>query len=195
MNSNACGEELGMKTARSVSFSFVVSTLLVLVLASSAWAQTVYTKYNIHAQTGRDIKASYANWTDPGDGHTIFQPNTRITICKWRRGFCFTVRDGRKVYFEFDKGRMKMSAQEYIKLITSPKPVSMQGLTDKDREGVRQGIAMAGMTKKGVMTALGYPATHRTPTLEDNKWTYWRNRFRTLVVHFDDKGIVTNVQY
>ena len=44
------------------------------------------------------------------------------------------------------------------------------------------------MTKNGVRIALGYPAAHRTPSLENNSWIYWHNRFGTKVIEFDRKG-------
>ena len=40
------------------------------------------------------------------------------------------------------------------------------------------------------MMALGYPATHRTPSLDSNTWVYWTNRFTTFEVNFNDKGLV-----
>jgi hypothetical protein len=50
------------------------------------------------------------------------------------------------------------------------------------------------MSRKGVMVALGYPAAHRTPSLDSNSWTYWTNRFKTIVVEFDAKGLVAEVR-
>ena len=49
---------------------------------------TRYLKCNVHAyDNGRDIKASYANWTNPGEGHLLIPVNTPIEIEKWRKGF------------------------------------------------------------------------------------------------------------
>ncbi|HDS15958.1 MAG TPA: outer membrane protein assembly factor BamE [Proteobacteria bacterium] len=82
-----------------------------------------------------------------------------------------------------------------MELILSAKPVSLKGLSEVDLKGVKAGKAYNGMTKKGVMAALGYPAAHETPSLDDNQWKYWRNRFRTVVVEFNTNGIVSNVRY
>jgi hypothetical protein len=49
------------------------------------------------------------------------------------------------------------------------------------------------MTKEGILTALGYPAAHRTSSLDAGTWIYWTNRFGTLSVDFDAKGKVTKV--
>lgn len=177
--------------------SLILAALLPLVWSIAAQAgSVVYNKYNIHYYgNNRDIKASYANWTDPGHGHGIVPPNTPMTIESWRRGFIIHTQTPpkKKIYFLFDEGRMKMNVATYIKDITAPAPISLEGLSPLDLEGVKSGKAMVGMTKDGVLTALGYPARHRTPSLQSNKWTYWKNRFTTLVVVFDDKGIVTEI--
>ena len=161
-----------------------------------ASGRTVYLKYNIHAQQGpRDCKASYANWTNPGTGHFIIPVNTPVEIGTFKRGFSFIIKDdGRKVFFEFHPRNMAMSVDQYIDLITSPTKVSLKGISEKDHKGIREGKAYIGMTKKGVMRALGYPATHKTPSLEANTWVYWKNRFSTMVVEFDQNGKVKRVQ-
>jgi hypothetical protein len=70
----------------------------------------------------------------------------------------------------------------------------MTGLSDIDRKGIEAGRAQKGMTRKGVRMALGYPAPHRTPSLEGRVWTYWKNRFDTKAVEFDETGHVAKIQ-
>ena len=156
----------------------------------------VYLKVNIHYQdNGKDCKASYANYTNPGAGHQILSVNTPVRIKKWRRsGFIIVdTETNREIFFEYNKGRMQMSIEEYLDKITSTSKVNIGRLSDKDRQGIEEGAAGIGMTKEGVMIALGYPATHRTPSPESNRWIYWTNRFGTIAVTFDDKGVVTGI--
>lgn len=158
-----------------------------------------YTKYNIHAQQARrDIKASYAGYVDSGDGHFFIPAGSKIILPgaghRYRNGFWFTVVDtGQRVFFEFHRGRMGMSEPEYIALITTDTPVSLDHFSEVDRKGIKAGKVSTGMTKEGVLTALGYPAKHRTPSLESNTWIYWRNRFMTMAVEFDGNGIVRSI--
>jgi len=49
------------------------------------------------------------------------------------------------------------------------------------------------MTRDQVLLSLGYPPTHRTPSLSGPEWTYWYNRWITFKVVFDDKGVVSNL--
>jgi len=155
-----------------------------------------YLKNNIHAQVGqRDIKASYANWTDPGAGHIIVPVNTPVEIGKFRKGLVIkNLTDGQRIFFEFHGRNMGMSVDEYIHLIASPTSVSVDNLSHIDRKGIKEGKVYTGMTKQGVRVALGYPAAHRTPSLEDNTWIYWHNRFRTMAVEFDHSGKVAHIR-
>ncbi len=163
------------------------------VSTTFAKSEAVYTKYNIHAQEkGRSAKASYANYTNPGVGHLIIPRGSKIEILKKnRKRFVFKdEQTQKKVTFEFHAGRMGMKINDYIALITSPTPVSNDDFSKLDLKGIKKGKALKGMTREGVMAALGYPAAHRTPSIDASRWIYWTNRFRTIAVEFDDKGLV-----
>ncbi len=164
-----------------------------------------YLKNNIHVQKQFDrkgnpvYKASYANYTSPGAGHMIVPVNTKVQIgesrtIKGRELLIIDQTDGKKIHFEYNIRNMGMSMAEYMNLISSPSPVSTEGLSSKDRQGIRDGKASVGMSKKGVQIAMGYPAPHKTPSLSDNKWIYWQNRYRTLVVEFGADGTVRRVR-
>ena len=188
------------RSALTHVLSVLLLCFLSLMLTQSAVAQddSRFTKYNIHTQ-GKDavnFKASYANYTDPGEGHVIIPVGTKIQIVKQgRRGFVFTYDNGsKKVTFEYHKTRMGMGMDEYIELITSSKPISYAKLSKQDRKGIADGRAYKGMTRKGVMAALGYPAVHRTPSLDAKTWVYWANRFRTVAVDFNDQDTVSGVR-
>jgi len=56
----------------------------------------------------------------------------------------------------------------------------------KERKAIRIGIVENGMSKDAVLMAYGYPPTIRTPSLESDRWTFWRNRWITQVADFTD---------
>lgn len=160
----------------------------------------VYLKNNIHYQSRPDrggkttLSASYANYTAPGAGHGIVPVNTAVTIAKWRGGCTITRQDtGDLIYFEYNARNTGVSLPEYLALITSPTPVSLGGLGASDLKGIKAGQAAVGMTKDGVRMALGYPAPHKTPSLTDDVWTYWRTRWVFFTVTFKN-GKVVQVQ-
>jgi len=161
----------------------------------------VYLQNNIHAysKAARGGKteyiASYANYVQPDSGHFFVPLNTAVSVGKYRGGFTLTRLDnGQLIYFEYRSGNMGgMSVEEYLNLITGPQKAYLKGLSATDRKGIKEGRVLSGMSKKGVRMAWGYPARHKTPSLEDNVWTYWRNRWVMKYVTFSN-GKVTKVQ-
>jgi hypothetical protein len=190
--------------------------LLCLVLASSwlacagdgettlesATEPIVYLKNNIHGTErssgrSRTLRASYANYIGDYANHAVIPVNTavRLTRVKSNGINMVSVADGTEITFEYNQRNMPgVSAEEYVGYITSPNRVSLSNLSRIDQKGIANGKAYVGMSKDGVRMALGYPALHKTPSLKDNTWTYWRNRFATISVEFDAGGKVKRVR-
>lgn len=181
---------------------FVFACIPVLLFADTSSPQGevdfVYLKYNIHAQDHRGgFTASYVNWTKPPRGHFVIPANTKVKIdpnYSGRRMLITEVNTKREIVFEYNAKHMGMSEEQYVKLITSPQPVSLDGFSELDKKGIAAGEAYVGMTRKGVMTALGYPATYLTSSIDNKIWTYCANRFNRILVEFDDSGIVKDVR-
>lgn len=171
-----------------------------------AEAETRYLKNNIHYQGRPDrggrmvYRASYANYVDPGAGHEILPVNSEVEISVSSRRFrgrslvIIDAKSGRTIHFEYNDRNMRLPMLEYIDLISSTKKASLSNLSAKDRKGVKDGRAYIGMSKNGIRMALGYPAKHRTPSLDNYEWVYWIDRFRTQLIHFNNKGIVTEIR-
>ncbi|PNU20649.1 hypothetical protein C2E25_06285 [Geothermobacter hydrogeniphilus] len=156
-----------------------------LMLATVGRAEELrYTRFNIHAQVKSETvaKASYANYTNPSHGHIIIPAGTKVVVKdKSRKKIVFGYAgDTKTILFDYHAPRMQMSVDEYLEKITSSTPVFWDHFSTLDKEGIAKGKVLPGMTREGVMTALGYPATHRTPSLEAATWIYWTNRFGTI---------------
>ncbi len=159
--------------------------------------KVVYLKNNIHIQqhenTG-EYRGSYANWTNPGKGHLVIPVNTQVSMGHFRSGFSIIIQSTQKsILFEVNEKNVGMGAEQYWRLITSPEPVKLDKLSEIDRKGIQEGKAYVEMTKEGVRIALGYPAPHKTPSLENNTWYYWTNRLRSIAIEFDEKGKAKSV--
>ncbi len=46
-------------------------------------------------------------------------------------------------------------------------------LTESERWSIKNGTIEKGMCRAAVLMAYGYPPSHVTPSLKDDKWTYW----------------------
>jgi hypothetical protein len=157
-------------------------------------AETAYTLTNLHPDPQR--KKLYA---------VNYQQGGLIPYCTPVK---FVELDSKRVAFEIKETGIKYY-YDYHNAAAEPFPDHLQrffgtscqevknkvkSLSQTDKEGIEAGEAKAGMTKDGVAIALGYPPRHVTPTLDMDQWTYWANRFNRFIVHFDDQGVVTDVQ-
>ena len=79
-------------------------------------------------------------------------------------------------------------------MILSKTPVSYTGLSEIDQKGISEGRPYKGMSKTGVMIALGYHCPSKTPSPEANVWYYWENRFDNYAVNFEN-GLVVSSGY
>lgn len=191
----------------------ILSAIIVLAAVAisngkpaTAEAETRYLKNNIHYQGRPDrggrmvYNASYANYVDPGAGHEILPVNSEVEISVSSRRFrgrslvIVDAKSGRTIHFEYNERNMRLPMLEYIDLISSTQKTSLGNLSAKDKKGLKDGRAYIGMTKNGIRMALGYPAKHRTPSLENNDWVYWIDRFRTQLIRFNSKGVVTEIR-
>jgi hypothetical protein len=77
---------------------------------------------------------------------------------------------------------------------TSCPRAALDRLPTLDRQGVAHGKALVGMSRQGVIFAMGYPPPHATPSLDGNRWLYWTNRFNKVAVLFDDTGHVLAIE-
>ena len=197
-----------LKTSAVILIS---SVLIVSMLAPAGQAgskkndqgqATVYLQNNIHGTervkgSKRTLRASYANYIGEYNYHAIIPVNTPVVITKVKRNgiYMTSAVDGTKITFEYNAKNMAgVSSEEYVGYITAPRKTSLKSLSPIDQKGIKDGKAYVGMSKKAVRIALGYPALHRTPSMKENIWTYWKNRFATGAVEFDTAGRVKSVR-
>ena len=70
----------------------------------------------------------------------------------------------------------------------------IRSLSKVDQDGIRAGQAHVGMTREGVLIAMGRPPFHANPTLETTTWMYWRNRYGKRAVDFGPDDKVANIR-
>lgn len=70
----------------------------------------------------------------------------------------------------------------------------IDSLSKVDQDGIRAGQPHVGMTRDGILFAMGRPPFHANPDLASDTWMYWRNRFGKLAVEFGPDGKVSNIR-
>jgi len=192
-----------MKKTLLRKLAFLVCGIVVLgmmgcepSIRQSKSGETYHLKYNFHYTTERgNARGSVANFTKLSD-HEILPYGSAVKIGSWVHGFgLIDEKSGRRINVlvksEFLAGK---SLSEYLDLILSKTPVSYTGLSEIDQKGISEGRPYKGMSKKGVMIALGYPCPHKTPSPDANVWYYWKSRFASYAVNFEN-GLVVSSGY
>jgi hypothetical protein len=121
-----------------------------------------------------------------------------VTVKKISKGAMVFEHSGTQYEFVLDKHTKgaDISLQQAAQAFFGPKcdQAKLKSLSKVDQEGIASGRAQVGMTREGVLLAMGRPPFHANPSLDVPEWMYWRNRFARVAVQFDDKGKVTNIR-
>ena len=57
-------------------------------------------------------------------------------------------------------------------------------LPPKVREAIQEGKVIPGMTREQVILSVGYPPTHRTPSVDATVWNHWASRAGRYEIHW-----------
>ena len=156
-------------------------------------AQKVYTLVNLHPDE-QNSRLYAVNYQLPG----LIPLCTEVKLEKLgRKKLVFTVPD--RGFREYTYYYHKAAAEPFDKHLTlffgtTCNKNKVAQLSKKDQEGISKGVALPGMTKQGVLYAMGRPPKHVNPTLDTLEWMYWRNKFGRRAVMFDANGIVTGTR-
>jgi len=151
----------------------------------------VYTLTNLHPDENR-AKLYSVNFQQAG----LIPLCTEVEITKAsHKQIKFRIKEtGREYKYDHHKNAgedLNTNAAKYFGKECNKNKVAK--LSKIDQDGIKQGKALMGMSKQGVIYAIGYPPVGKTPTLDATTWKYWFNRFNTFDVIFDAKGKVTQV--
>jgi len=62
--------------------------------------------------------------------------------------------------------------------------------TPEEQKNIKKGVIEKGMSKDAVIMAYGYPPAHKTPSLEGNRWLYWKALKQVVLVEFEGDKVV-----
>jgi len=102
---------------------------------------------------------------------------------------------GRKVILHHQYGTAQESMRQYIdKILVADDPrARIASYQSAVQDAIRESRVERGMTRDQVILAIGYPATHKTPSTEASEWLYWYNHWVTYRVEFGPDGKVSDI--
>jgi hypothetical protein len=150
--------------------------------------RTLYTCCNLHYDGDEINDANY--WTG-----TTLPAGTAVRIEKLTKDSVTFNAGEQRLTLEHEYGTKQESLYQYLDKIlvpNDPRP-RIGAYPPAVRRAIDKAKVERGMTRDQVILSLGYPPTHRTPSLREREWTYWYNRWVTYKVVFDDAGKVGDV--
>jgi hypothetical protein len=155
--------------------------------ASATKGQTLYTQFSMYYE---DLCHRTTNYRKGA----LVPVNTEVTFVKASSEVIIVkLPDGQNLTIENVPAFAGENIDGIFTRTFSTEKVDLTKFTDLERKMIANGEVAPGMTKAAVTVAIGYPPKHKTPTLDLNQWRYWRNRFKTFIVNFDD-GKVSKIQ-
>ena len=171
-----------------------LAAILAFGAASAASAaDQLYTAYNIwFEQPAKVYSTNYQRGNILPAGSAVKDVN------RSSKNLEFTdVRLNLKFSFEFvEKHHPGLTREQWIDrfLTTRDFAALSEGLTAAEIKAIRAGQVQVGMSRKAVLLAAGYPPEVATASPELDIWKYWRHRFGSYLVRFDDGKVSKSEQ-
>jgi len=153
--------------------------------------QQLYLQTNLKVDTRRHQINSvlYQNF----DGVGMLPVCSPVTIDSVGSGSIrFRTQDGQS-YTYVRSNHSRIPIEEHVQHYFGAGCPDVASMSAADQSGIRDGAVYEGMSKAGVLIALGYPPEHQTPSLDGDVWKYWKNRYDTFEVYFVN-GLVSGIR-
>ena len=139
----------------------------------------VYTLVNLRVDRRGNI--SSVNYQE----HALVPVCTRVRLDRVRRKeIRFTALDSGARYRFIRHRSSQLPIENHAQRIFGPTCPNLTQASAEDRAGIQAGQVYQGMSREGVLVALGYPPAHQTPSLNNDIWHYWRRRSWDFEIHF-----------
>ena len=153
----------------------------------------LYTITNLHPEP-TNLRLYSTNYQLVG----LIKRCTKVTINSIKKKkMVFTTPDGLEYDYLWQKYAMEPLPQ-HLELFFGAECDEgvIAKLSEIDQKGFKRGEALVGMSRQGVIYAIGYPPKHVNPNIDGmDSWTYWRNKFSRFIVHFNEEtGLVEEIQ-
>ena len=145
----------------------------------------IYTQTNMWVEKNRHLTTNYQRGQ-------LIPVNTEVKILDYSSKVVrFQVVSTKQVIQVVNNVRFtQLDSVGVFKRNFSKSKVNISKFSKLEKEAISQGIVKNGMSKDAVIIARGFPPVHVTPSLTQNQWKYWQNRFVTRNVLFQNDKVV-----
>lgn len=176
------------------------------VEAMAGKSEKLYTAYNVWRLRGlnmRFINYKYGNRFIPAgtevsdvsvdhadnfDGISDELPSVTFTTVQDRKRYT--------IYF-YDRYHPGKNIDDYVGLtfVSGPVEELTKGFSEDEMTAIEQGVIGDGMSKQAVLVCYGPPPEHRTRSLDDTRWLYWKSKREIIKVNFDSHGLTMDAGF
>lgn len=180
---------------------------LFLPVFFSGCARVVIVQEALQLPEGAKTYTNYNIWYEDPDNISslnyqkgrLLPFGTEVEIVE-ANGRSFTFREksnGQKFRISYDESWMMIPIEDYLKrLLTTKTPEELvAGIKPSVLEKISKGLVDEGMTRKEVLLAYGYPVVHRTPSLKDDTWIYWKEPLVTTRVVYKGDIVIAILKF
>jgi hypothetical protein len=171
-----------------------LAAILALGAANAASAaDRLYTAYNIWFESPQKV---YSTNYEKGNILPAGSEVKDVKRSKDKLEFTDVTLDLRFTFEFVDKHHPGLTGEQWMArfLTTQDFAALSQGLTSEEIKAIRAGEVKAGMSRKAVLLAAGYPPEVGTASTKLDTWKYWRHRFGSYPVRFSEGKVESSEQ-
>ena len=138
----------------------------------SQWTgKDAYTKHGFHYEKNRHMATNYIR------GFYV-PPATKVTVTEVTSKTAKLLINGNTIEIINVEKYTNKSMEELLNRMLSKNSFT-PNVTEKYKVNLKTGQPALGMSKREVITCIGYPPAHATSSLDATVWRYWFSRFDT----------------
>lgn len=153
---------------------------------------TMYTTRNMHYNLGRR-GAKIIDTTNYQVG-ILLPVNSEVTMKDVNAKQIVFLYQGNEIILSNAAKYTGVGISEIAEQYFSATKVNLSKFSKDEQKAIASASLVKGMSKKAVLIALGTPPAHRTPNVDMDTWTYWRNRWTTFIVSFQNGKVISDAK-
>lgn len=170
---------------RTLAAPFALLILVCLQACGGGTRLQVDTQSQVYLQTNLRLHGRNATSINYWRSETILPVCTPVQIEQAQGRRITFVANGQRTRYTLHRSS-RLPLEVHLQRLFGTACPDTGAMSAADQAGVQQAQPFVGMTRAGVIAALGYPPDHRTANLEAPEWTYWGHRGNAVVVFNGD---------
>lgn len=122
---------------------------------------------------------------------TLIPINSPVTITEVESDEIHFSLNGTPVVLENIEKHSKTTLDELFNRQFALRQIDLSSFSAMEQAAIKKGEIKVGMSKRAVVLSRGYPPAHVTPDLNGNSWRYWKGRFNTMLVYFENDKVAS----